>query len=560
MRRDPTNVLLLCSDDADRCRAEANAFMAQNFKQIPAIAFYTAIPQLISRVIHDDKDAAMVVRGILKRVLAKFPAQAMWQLGWIRLSRISERKIVGEAIFTEAEKLLRDAASKDGSKKDTTNRNMIHHKLLVASKSLFIHLQKLAQVKPSDPNADKINIAPWKGEVELVEFIPPLQAALSASLLGGDPGKSIDHFPRHVPRMRTFCPEVSVMASKARPKRLRALVVAAHSKVANDSSADVGEMHFLVKQEAKGDLRKDARVQDLNNVINRMMSHSSAGPRRSHRRLHLRTFMVTCLSEDTGILEWVPSTQSLRSLVSKSYNPQASTFSSKRRGRRITNFSDHMLRTNFDKSQDMFFKSGNPKRAGALFEELCLKAYPPVLYWWFVQHFSDPHGWYEARNRFTTTCADWSGVGHVIGLGDRHSENILVDVTNGACVHVDFDWCVEIRGDIVKYARCFLGVSHVCSGFRLFPPPQHFRQRPSLAAPGGGAVPLDAKPTRRLRSHRRRRSVRAGLAPCHGGTARQPRHATVGAGAVRERPHHRLETLPESAEAGRGPPDQGSEA
>jgi len=35
---------------------------------------------------------------------------------------------------------------------------------------------------------------------------------------------------------------------------------------------DLGEMHFLVKQEAKGDLRKDARVQDFNNVVNRLLA------------------------------------------------------------------------------------------------------------------------------------------------------------------------------------------------------------------------------------------------------------------------------------------------
>lgn len=28
----------------------------------------------------------------------------------------------------------------------------------------------------------------------------------------------------------------------------------------------------------------------------------------------------------------------------------------------------------------------------------------------------------------------------IIGLGDRHSENILIDTSSGECVHVDFDW------------------------------------------------------------------------------------------------------------------------
>ena len=65
---------------------------------------------------------------------------------------------------------------------------------------------------------------------------------------------------------------------------------------------DVGEMHFLVKQEAKGDLCKDSRVQDLINVINRLFSgrKGSSGPdsRRRRLRLQLRTFSVVCLAKD----------------------------------------------------------------------------------------------------------------------------------------------------------------------------------------------------------------------------------------------------------------------
>jgi phosphatidylinositol kinase/protein kinase (PI-3 family) len=81
----------------------------------------------------------------------------------------------------------------------------------------------------------------------------------------------------------------------------------------------------------------------------------------------------------------------------------------------------------------------NLKRAAALFEELLLKPNPPLLHWWFVQQYRNPHDWYEARTRFAESAAVWSAVGHVIGLGDRHAENILVDVSRGECVHVDFD-------------------------------------------------------------------------------------------------------------------------
>jgi len=36
-----------------------------------------------------------------------------------------------------------------------------------------------------------------------------------------------------------------------------------------------------------------------------------------------------------------------------------------------------------------------------------------------------------------------SFVGYVLGLGDRHPENILLDATTGAAVHVDFNCLFE---------------------------------------------------------------------------------------------------------------------
>ena len=50
-----------------------------------------------------------------------------------------------------------------------------------------------------------------------------------------------------------------------------------------------------------------------------------------------------------------------------------------------------------------------------------------------------------ARTAFAHTAAVWSMVGHVVGLGDRHGENILLDQESGDCVHVDFS-CLFDKG------------------------------------------------------------------------------------------------------------------
>jgi serine/threonine-protein kinase ATR len=45
-----------------------------------------------------------------------------------------------------------------------------------------------------------------------------------------------------------------------------------------------------------------------------------------------------------------------------------------------------------------------------------------------------------------------SMVGFIIGLGDRHGENILFDSSNGECVHVDFN-CLFNKGETFETAE-----------------------------------------------------------------------------------------------------------
>ncbi|EPY34177.1 phosphatidylinositol 3-kinase [Strigomonas culicis] len=46
--------------------------------------------------------------------------------------------------------------------------------------------------------------------------------------------------------------------------------------------------------------------------------------------------------------------------------------------------------------------------------------------------------WIERRNVFTTSLATMSMVGYVLGLGDRHLGNILLSMSTGKIVHIDF--------------------------------------------------------------------------------------------------------------------------
>lgn len=86
-------------------------------------------------------------------------------------------------------------------------------------------------------------------------------------------------------------------------------------------------------------------------------------------------------------------------------------------------------------------KTQSPLKSLEVMKALC----PPILYKWFLQTFKDPTMWLQARLNYTRTAAVMSMVGHIIGLGDRHGENILLDNKTGDLIHIDLN-CIFWKG------------------------------------------------------------------------------------------------------------------
>ena len=52
--------------------------------------------------------------------------------------------------------------------------------------------------------------------------------------------------------------------------------------------------------------------------------------------------------------------------------------------------------------------------------------------------------WLERRATFTRSLAVNSMVGHILGLGDRHPSNLMLERKTGKVVHIDFGDCFEV--------------------------------------------------------------------------------------------------------------------
>jgi len=202
---------------------------------------------------------------------------------------------------------------------------------------------------------------------------------------------------------------VEVFRSKEKPKKLTFL------------GSDGQQYPFLCKAEKRGDLRKDSRLMEFAVMVNQLLAKS---PDANRRNLEVRTFQVVILSEKCGLIEWVPNTKGLRPLIDDLW-----------KGRRQT----------LNEVKEIMDRSKDPYET---FTRQVLPRNPPILHRWFARS-GDPSAWLAKRTLFSQSQALWCMLGYLVGLGDRHGENILLDTESGRMVHVDFD-CLFGKGMLLE--------------------------------------------------------------------------------------------------------------
>jgi ataxia telangiectasia mutated family protein len=84
----------------------------------------------------------------------------------------------------------------------------------------------------------------------------------------------------------------------------------------------------------------------------------------------------------------------------------------------------------------------SPSKLTTLFLSL-RKCFKPVMRHLFTEKHKVPMSWFAMRLNYTRSVATTSIVGHILGLGDRHTSNILLDSSTGEVVHIDLGIAFE---------------------------------------------------------------------------------------------------------------------
>ena len=135
-------------------------------------------------------------------------------------------------------------------------------------------------------------------------MVLPTQATLAISMPSAGSSNRSQHnpFAPQQPTVQQFMDECEIMSSLQKPRKITI------------RGSDGILYHFLCKP--KDDLRKDARLMEFNSMINRFLKKD---PDTRKRSLYIRTYCVTPLNEECGLIEWVNNVRTLRDIILKSY-------------------------------------------------------------------------------------------------------------------------------------------------------------------------------------------------------------------------------------------------
>uniref|UniRef100_A0A4W3IE35 non-specific serine/threonine protein kinase n=1 Tax=Callorhinchus milii TaxID=7868 RepID=A0A4W3IE35_CALMI len=196
-------------------------------------------------------------------------------------------------------------------------------------------------------------------------------------------------------------------------------------KIIDCVGSDGRERRQLVK--GRDDLRQDAVMQQVFQMCNALLKKNTDTRK---RKLTIRTYKVIPLSQRSGFLEWCAGTVPIGE-----YLVNATEGAHKRY--RPNDWSSMECRKRMTDVQKLSFE-GKYKA----FMSVC-KNFRPVFRHFCMEKFLDPAVWFEKRLAYTRSVATSSIVCYIVGLGDRHVQNILIDEESAELVHIDLGVAFE---------------------------------------------------------------------------------------------------------------------
>ncbi|KAK9480797.1 armadillo-type protein [Lipomyces japonicus] len=216
---------------------------------------------------------------------------------------------------------------------------------------------------------------------------------------------------KQIIRIISFEHTFTVISSKQRPRRLTM------------KGSDGNDYQYVLK--GHEDIRQDSLVMQLFGLVNTLLS---ADAESFKRHLNIQQYPAIPLSPKSGLLGWVKDSDTFHVLI-REY----------RESRKILLNIEHRIMLQMAPDYDhltliqkveVFMYALDNTTGQDLYRVLWLKS-------------RSSEAWLDRRTTYTRSLAVMSMVGYILGLGDRHPSNLMLDRYTGKVVHIDFGDCFE---------------------------------------------------------------------------------------------------------------------
>lgn len=212
-------------------------------------------------------------------------------------------------------------------------------------------------------------------------------------------------------RIGKFESVFTVISSKQRPRKFTI------------KGSDGKDYQYLLK--GHEDIRQDSLVMQLFGLVNTLLQND---PECFRRHLDIQQYPAIPLSPKSGLLGWVPNSDTFHTLI-KEY----------RDANKIPLNIEHwvmlQMAPDYDNLEllqkvEVFQYAMENTKGNDLQQVLWLKS-------------KSSEFWLERRTIYTRSLAVMSMTGYILGLGDRHPSNLMLDRITGKIIHIDFGDCFE---------------------------------------------------------------------------------------------------------------------
>ncbi|PJF18414.1 Serine-protein kinase ATM [Paramicrosporidium saccamoebae] len=177
----------------------------------------------------------------------------------------------------------------------------------------------------------------------------------------------------------------------------------------------------LYRQLVKG--RDDVR--QIFRLVNRVLSTNPLTA-----QLSLRTYRVIPLQPLAGVIEWIENAVPIGDYLNSAHPRFRPQDIAPKEARGI-------MKREFERPDS------NPSSKHCVFMEEIQARFKPVFRHFFLESTYSIHQWYCKRLHYIKSTAVGSMIGYIVGLGDRHCQNIMMDQDSGELIHIDLNMIFE---------------------------------------------------------------------------------------------------------------------